>query len=587
MLRTHRCGEVRKSHLDQSVTLCGWVDTRRDHGGLLFIDLRDRWGRIQVVFNPKTHAKVAELAQKLRTEFVISIKGKVSLRPKGTENPKLPTGEVEVVAEELVILNESPTPPFELSDQTDVSEEIRLKYRYLDIRRKPMLEQLTVRHKISNTARAYLNQKDFLEVETPYLTKSTPEGARDFLVPARLLPGAFYALPQSPQLFKQILMVGGVDRYYQLARCFRDEDLRADRQPEHTQIDIEMSFISEEDIYDLIEGMFEKIFQDILNIKVTRPFLKLSFDDALNKYGSDKPDLRYELFIEDASKVFEKTGFNVFKKGLEQGSVIKGVKVSDKSFTRKELDDLTEFAKSAGAKGLAWLKVKNAGTGELESPIAKFLTPDEAQLLVQTFKLKDGDTLFLMCEPWELCCNILGELRKKLAGLLNLIPKGEFKLLWVTDFPALEWNDEEKRWQARHHPFTSPKVADLKLLETEPGKVKARAYDLVLNGTEVGGGSIRIHSEEVQEKMFGILGIKKEDADVKFGFLLKALKFGAPPHGGIAIGLDRLTALLLGLDSIRETIAFPKTQKGTCPMTDAPSQVTDKQLKEVRVKVVP
>lgn len=587
MLRTHRAGEIRKSHVSQSVTLCGWVDTRRDHGGLLFIDLRDRWGKAQVVFNPKTHAKVAELAQKLRTEFVISVTGKVSPRPPGTENPKLPTGEVEVVAEELVILNESLTPPFEILEQTDVSEDIRLKYRYLDIRRKPMLEQLTVRHKISNTARAYLNQNEFLEVETPYLTKSTPEGARDFLVPARLMPGTFYALPQSPQLFKQILMVGGVDRYYQLARCFRDEDLRADRQPEHTQIDIEMSFISEEDIYDLIEGMFEKVFQDILNIKVKRPFLKLSFDDALNKYGSDKPDLRYELFINDASKVFEKTGFNVFKKGLEQGAVIKGVKVSDKNFSRKELDDLTEFAKSAGAKGLAWLKVKNAGSGELESPIAKFLTPDEAKSLVQTFQLKDGDTLFLMCEPWELCCNILGELRKKLANLLNLIPKGEFKLLWVTDFPLLEWNDEEKRWQARHHPFTSPKAADLKLLDSEPGKAKARAYDLVLNGTEVGGGSIRIHSEAAQEKMFSILGIKKEDAEVKFGFLLKALKFGAPPHGGIAIGLDRLTALLLGLDSIRETIAFPKTQKGTCPMTDAPSQVTDKQLKEVRIKVIP
>ncbi len=584
MLRTLKAGEIRKSHVNQSVTLCGWVDTRRDHGGLLFIDLRDRWGRAQIVFNPKTHAQVAELAQKLRTEFVISVTGKVSPRPKGTENPKLPTGEVEVIAEELVILNESLTPPFEILDQTEVSEDIRLKYRYLDIRRKPMLEQLTTRHKISNTARAYLNEKEFLEVETPYLTKSTPEGARDFLVPARLMPGAFYALPQSPQLFKQILMVAGIDRYYQLARCFRDEDLRADRQPEHTQIDIEMSFISEEDIFDLIEGMFVKVFQEILNIKVARPFLKLSFDDAMNKYGSDKPDLRYDLFIEDVSKVFANTGFNVFKKGLEQGAVIKGIKVSDKSFTRKELDDLTEFAKSAGAKGLAWLKVKSAA--ELESPIAKFLTADETKALVQTFKLKEGDTLFLMCEPWEPCCNILGELRKKLAGLLNLIPKGEFKLLWVTDFPLLEWNDEEKRWQAKHHPFTSPKISDLKMLDSDPGKVKARAYDLVLNGTEVGGGSIRIHSEAVQEKMFSILGIKKADAEVKFGFLLKALKFGAPPHGGIAIGLDRLTALLLGLDSIRETIAFPKTQKGTCPMTDAPSAVTDKQLKEVRVKVV-
>lgn len=584
MLRTLRAGEIRKSHVGQSVTLCGWVDTRRDHGGLLFIDLRDRWGRSQVVFNPKTHAKTAELAQKLRAEFVISVTGKVSPRPHGTENPKLPTGEVEVIAEELVILNESMTPPFEILDQTEVSEDIRLKYRYLDIRRKPMLHQLTTRHKISNTARAYLNEKEFMEVETPYLTKSTPEGARDFLVPARLMPGTFYALPQSPQLFKQILMVAGIDRYYQLARCFRDEDLRADRQPEHTQIDIEMSFITEDDIYDLIEGMFVKIFQEILNIKVSRPFMKLSFDDAMNKYGSDKPDLRYDLFIEDASKVFANTGFNVFKKGLEQGSVIKGIKVSNKNFTRKELDDLTEYAKSAGAKGLAWLKVK--GAAELESPIAKFLTPDEIKALVQTFQLKDGDTLFLMCEPWEACCNILGELRKKLAGLLNLIQKGEFKLLWVTDFPLLEWNEEEKRWQAKHHPFTSPKITDLKMLDSDPGKVKARAYDLVLNGTEVGGGSIRIHSEEVQEKMFSILGIKKADAEVKFGFLLKALKFGAPPHGGIAIGLDRLTALLLGLDSIRETIAFPKTQKGTCPMTDAPSAVTDKQLKEVRIKVV-
>ena len=586
MLRTHTCGELRKNLCGQSVTLCGWVDTRRDHGGLIFIDLRDRWGKTQLVFNPKTHAETHRAAEKLRSEYVIQTRGKISPRPAGTVNPKLATGEIEVLVEELAIFNESQTPPFEITEHVDISEDIRLKYRYLDIRRRPMLDRLLTRYHISRVVRDYLGQQGFAEIETPNLTKSTPEGSRDYLVPARLAPGSFYALPQSPQLFKQILMISGIDRYFQLARCFRDEDLRADRQPEHTQIDIEMSFISEEDIVQLIEGMLKRIFEEVLQQSLQIPFLRMSFEDAMNRYGTDKPDLRYQMLIRDASAIFQTTQFKVIGDGLKQGHVVKGIGVAGKSFSRSEFDELTEFAKSFGAKGLIWIKIKNANGREVESPIAKFLSPDEISGLIKTFELKDGDTLFLVSGAWEPACIILGELRKHLAARLQLIPKNEFRFLWVTNFPLLEWSEDEKRWQARHHPFTSPKEADLELLERDPGHVQSRAYDVVLNGTEIGGGSIRIHSEKVQQKMFQILGIAREDAEIKFGFLLKALKFGAPPHGGIAVGLDRLTTMLLGLDSIRDVIAFPKTQKGTCPMTEAPSPVTEKQLKELNLKVL-
>ena len=584
MLRTHTCGELRKSHSNQTVTLCGWVDTRRDHGGLLFIDLRDRFGKTQLVFNPAEKA-VHELAQKLRSEFVILARGVVKARPAGTENPKLPSGEIGVHVSELQILNEAETPAFEISDALNVSEEIRLKYRFLDIRRRPMIDRLRMRHEISNAVRNYLNQNGFLEVETPYLTKSTPEGARDYLVPARLAPGAFYALPQSPQLFKQMLMMSGVDRYFQLARCFRDEDLRADRQPEHTQIDLEMSFVTEEDIFRLIEGMFQAIFQNVLNQPIQTPFSRLSFKDAMNRFGSDKPDPRYTMELVELTPVFSTTQFKIFGQSLKAGGVVKGIKVEGKSFPRKDFDDLTEFVKGFGAKGLVWIRVTKAAQREIDSPIAKFLSPLEIEELIRQFSAKDGDTLFLVTDEWERACIILGELRKHLAEKINLPKKSGFHFLWVVDFPLLEWNEDEKRWQARHHPFTSPREADLAILEKEPGKVKARAYDLVLNGTEVGGGSIRIHSEKVQERMFHVLGITKKDQDLRFGFFLKALRYGTPPHGGIAVGLDRLAAMLLGLDSIRDVIAFPKTQKGTCLVSDAPSPVSEKQLKELHIKI--
>lgn len=583
MLRTHHNGELRKNHSGQSVTLCGWVDTRRDHGGLLFVDLRDRWGKTQLVFNPSAK-NVHEVAQKLRSEFVIQVTGTVVPRPAGTENPKLATGEIEIHVSELKVLSESETPPFEISDNLDVSEDIRLKYRFLDIRRKSMIERLATRYRIAMTVRNYLDRKGFIEFETPYLTKSTPEGARDYLVPVRLSPGTFYALPQSPQLFKQMLMVAGTERYFQLARCFRDEDLRADRQPEHTQIDLEMSFISEEDIYELIEGMFADVFKEVVHQDLKTPFLRMSFEEVMNRYGSDKPDLRFDMQLADLTSVFAKTGFKVFQESLARKAVIKGLKVSGKTFSRKELDDLTDFAKSFGAKGLVWGKVKEGGD-LFESPVAKFLSAEEIRSMTQVFQAKEGDTLFLVTDDWERACTILGELRKKLAVSAGGAKKEGFHFLWVTDFPLLEWNDEEKRWQARHHPFTSPKESELELLNSDPGKVRARAYDLVLNGTEVGGGSIRIHREKVQEAMFKVLGMSKEEAESRFGFFLRALKFGAPPHGGIAIGLDRLSAMLLGLDSIRDVIAFPKTQKGACLVSEAPSPVSEKQLRELHIRL--
>ncbi|MBI4115703.1 MAG: aspartate--tRNA ligase [Candidatus Omnitrophica bacterium] len=585
MFRTHTCGLLNASMIGKEVSLAGWVHARRDHGNLIFIDLRDRWGLTQLVFNPETNPSVHDKAEKLRSEFVISIKGKVRHRPAGTENPKIVTGEVEVVAEELEILNESPTPPFEIAGGSDVSEEIRLKYRFLDLRRQELQESLKFRYDVTRVARDYLHSLDFIEVETPYLTKSTPEGARDFLVPSRLSPGTFYALPQSPQLFKQLLMVAGYDRYFQLARCFRDEDLRADRQPEHTQIDMEMSFAAEEDIMKVVEGMTASIFEKLLKKKIPLPFRRIPYEQAIAHYGSDKPDLRFDMLLEDVTDEHRGIGFKIFAEAVERGARIKALVFptpEGKDFSRKDFDELTRYLGELGALGLVWIKVKRGG--EVESPVAKFYEPERLSNLIKRVDARAGNIIFMIADENIRASTLLGALRVHLAQSFLAIPKDRFELCWVTDFPLFEWSEEEKRYVACHHPFTSPREVDLSMLESAPEKTKARAYDLILNGAEIGGGSIRIHRKDVQEKVFKALQLSSKDAEEKFGFLLKALSFGAPPHGGIALGLDRLVTLLLGKDSIREVIAFPKTQKGTCLMTEAPSHVSPKQLKELHLK---
>ncbi len=585
MMRTHPCGSLGVSQVGKPVSLTGWVHTRRDHGGLIFIDLRDRWGLVQLVFNPQTDPDVHGQAEKLRSEFVIRVEGEVRRRPAGTENPKIPTGQIEVLAKKLEILNESPTPPFEIASETEISEELRLKYRFLDLRRSEMQENLRFRHELVRTVREYLNSLDFMEVETPYLTKSTPEGARDFLVPSRLTPGAFYALPQSPQLFKQLLMVAGFDRYFQLARCFRDEDLRADRQPEHTQIDVEMSFIEETDIQTLIEGMIVTVFEKVLKKTVPRPFRRIPYERAISCYGSDKPDLRYEMLLEDITDEMKGIAFKVFQDVIGGGGRIKALLFHNptaKDFSRKDFDELTQFAQGLGAKGLVWFKVKSGG--DVDSPVAKFFEPERIAHLVKRLGARPGQIILMVADLDHRACVLLGSLRVHLAEQFLAIPKDRFELCWVTDFPLFEWSEEEKRFAALHHPFTSPQEADVTLLESNPERVKARAYDIILNGVEIGGGSIRIHRREIQEKMFRVLKLNAKEAEEKFGFLLKALGFGAPPHGGIALGVDRLVTLLRGKDSIREVIAFPKTQKGTCLMTEAPSSVSPQQLKELRIK---
>lgn len=587
MMRTSTCGALNASHAGKSVSLAGWVHSRRDHGKLIFIDLRDRWGLAQIVFNPETHAKAHALAEKLRSEFVVRIEGKVRKRPAGTENPKLPTGAIEVDAESLEILNESPTPPFEISGGEDVSEEIRLKYRFLDLRRPEMQENLKFRYELIRIVRDHLHAQQFLEVETPYLTKSTPEGARDFLVPSRLTPGTFYALPQSPQLFKQLLMVAGYDRYFQLARCFRDEDLRADRQPEHTQIDIEMSFVEEKDVQEVVEGMLAPVFEKLLGKKITLPLRRIPYETAMGRYGSDKPDLRFEMTIEDLTDDMKGVGFKVFQEAVERGDRIKALVFptpQGKDLSRKDFDDLTQFVIGLGAKGLVWFKVKTGD--EVDSPVAKFFDKDRIQRLIKKLSAKPGDALLIAAAPDLQAAGFLGALRVHLAQQHKLIPENRFELCWVVDFPLFEWSEEEKRHVALHHPFTSPKDTDTGLLESAPEKVKAKAYDLVMNGTEIGGGSIRIHRRDIQEKVFRVLKLTDQESEEKFGFLLKALSFGAPPHGGIALGVDRLVTLLRGKDSIREVIAFPKTQKGTCLMTEAPSVVSANQLKELRIRPV-
>ncbi len=581
--RSRHCGEIGLSDLGQEVALAGWVQRRRDHGGLIFIDLRDRSGISQIVFSPEVSNEAHQFAHDLRSEYVIQVKGMVRKRPDGMTNEKIPTGEIEVYVSQLAILNTSLTPPFMIEDDIDISENLRLKYRYLDLRRKPMQDALILRHQIYRATREYLNGKGFLEIETPILTKSTPEGARDYLVPSRVNPGHFYALPQSPQLFKQILMVAGLERYYQIVRCFRDEDLRADRQPEFTQIDMELSFIDEEDIMSITEGMISRIFQETRGISLKTPFPRLLYSEAMDRFGLDKPDTRFDLELKDISDLAAESGFKVFTDAAASGGTVCGLRLPGcAAYSRKEIDDLTEAVKIFGAKGLAWFKVAEEG---LQSSITKFFEPALLQKISDRLGGKAGDLLVFVADRPNVVFESLGNLRNKMAKQLNLIDESRFNFLWVTDFPLLEWDENEKRFAAMHHPFTSPCEADLPLLQSDPKKARARAYDLVLNGSEIGGGSIRIHRKEIQEQMFSVLGMDREEAGNRFGFLLEALEYGAPPHGGIALGLDRIAMILSGAQSIRDVIAFPKTQKATCLMTGAPSKVDQKQLRELMIRI--
>ena len=582
--RTHYCGELRLSDNGKSVKLCGWVENWRDHGGIVFIDLRDLTGITQIVFNPEVSKEVHEIAHKLRAEYVITIEGEVSPRPEGTVNPKLPTGEIEVIVKKVEILSPAKTPPFIIEDRVEVGENLRLKYRYLDLRRPKMQKNIIIRHKTAQIVRNFLNKNNFLEIETPFLTKSTPEGARDYLVPSRVNPGKFYALPQSPQLFKQILMISGFDRYYQIVRCFRDEDLRADRQPEFTQIDMEMSFVDREDVMEITESLLKTIFTEIKGLEFKEKFPVITYQEAIDKYGLDAPDIRFDLHLIDLTDIFANTSFKVFANAVKNKGIIKAIKVENGAkFSRKDLDDLTEFVKIYGAKGMAWIKILE--NEEWQSPIVKFFSDEEKQKLKERLNLKPGDLVVFGADSAKIVNESLGQLRKELAKRLNLINDNDFKFVWVIDFPLLEWDEDEKRYVALHHPFTSPLDEDIELLETNPEKVRSKAYDIVLNGIELGGGSIRIHRKDIQEKIFKALGLTEEDAKEKFGFLLEAFEYGAPPHGGLAIGFDRLLMFLTDSDNIRDVIPFPKTQKATCLMTGAPSEVDKKQLKELNIKI--
>jgi aspartyl-tRNA synthetase len=581
MKRNFYCADLRESHIGQEISVCGWVHSRRDHGGVIFIDLRDRSGILQIVFQPE-NTSIFAIAERLRSEFVLSVKGKIRQRPEGTINPNMPTGQVELLIAELEILNTSPTLPFEISDYVETSEELRLKYRYLDMRRPNFQKNFIIRHKISQTIREFVNKEGFLEIETPFLGKSTPEGARDFLVPSRIHNGSFYALPQSPQIFKQILMIAGFDKYYQLARCFRDEDLRADRQPEFTQVDMEMSFIEENDIMDVTERMLAKVFKEVLNIEIKTPFSRLHYSEAMLKYGSDKPDTRFEMFIADFSAELKDCKFSVFANVIAKGNPVRGLCIpKGASLSRADIDKLTSFVGEYGAKGLAWMKITANGA---ESNIVKYFSETEIKTIISKLNAKEGDLVVFLADDVKIVAQGLGALRIKMGKQLELIDKNKFNLLWVVDFPMFEWNNDEHKWDALHHPFTSPKDGET-LSKDNAAKAMAKAYDVVLNGVELGGGSIRIHNSEVQKKVFDILNISEEAAKEKFGFLLDALSFGAPPHGGIALGFDRICALLIGEESIREVIAFPKTQKATDPLSNAPATVSERQLKELGLRI--
>jgi len=581
--RTHLCGQLRESHIGQSVTLKGWVQKRRDLGGLIFIDLRDRSGLVQIVFNPELSNEALTLAETVRNEFILQVQGTVVSRGEGTVNTNLETGAIEVSVEKLEIINKAKNPPFAIENKTEVAEDLRLKYRYLDLRRPVMYDTFKLRSKITKSVRDFLDGEDFLEVETPILTKSTPEGARDYLVPSRVHPGEFYALPQSPQIFKQLLMVSGFERYFQIARCFRDEDLRADRQPEFTQIDIETSFLSQEEIMEMTERMMVKVMSETKGVELVTPLPRMSYEEAMNRFGSDKPDTRFGLELIDVSSFAKESGFKVFTSAVENGGQVKclNVKGQAANYSRKDIDGLQEYASRYGAKGLAWLKLEEDG---FKGPIAKFFSEEEFATLKLAVEGEVGDLILFVASDASVVANSLGALRLKLGKDLELIDQSKFNFLWVTDWPLLEYDAELDRYFAAHHPFTSPVREDLAKLDSDPASVKAQAYDLVLNGYELGGGSVRIYERDIQEKMFKCLGFSEEEAQAQFGFLMEAFEYGTPPHGGIALGLDRIVMLLAGRTNLRDTIAFPKTASASCLLTNAPSPVSVSQLEDLSLK---
>jgi aspartyl-tRNA synthetase len=582
--RTHYCGALRATDAGKTVILMGWVQRRRDHGGVIFVDLRDREGLVQVVFNPELNPAVHQEAHRIRSEYVLAVQGNVRKRPEGMENPDLKTGEVEVMIDDLEILNESKTPPFVLDAGEEISENVRLKYRYLDLRRPEIQKKIILRSKAATATREYFHGRGFLEIETPFLTKSTPEGARDYLVPSRVYQGMFYALPQSPQLFKQLLMISGFDRYYQIVKCFRDEDLRADRQPEFTQVDLEMSFVDENDIITIMEGYMAHLFNTCLGVTLKTPFPRIAYKDAIERYGKDSPDTRFGMELKDLTDIVKESDFTLFQEIAAGGGVIKALRIEDgKKLSRKDLDGLKDYVAVYGAKGLAWARVNSDGW---TSPIFKYLKPLEVQQINARMEVQDGDLMVFVADKPGIVRDSLGNLRIHLAKQLKLIDSTTLAFTWVTEFPLMEYSDTDKRFVSTHHPFTSPVIGDLSFLETDPGRVRARAYDLVLNGSEIGGGSIRIHSQTVQAAIFKALGLGLDEARTKFGFLLDALEYGTPPHGGIAFGFDRLIMLMTGAESIRDVIAFPKTQKAACMLTDAPSKVGIEQLLELSLKIV-
>ncbi len=587
MYRTHTCGELRADDVGLIVTLCGWVDTYRDHQGVLFVDLRDRYGKTQVVVSPESGAENLELAKTIRCEWVLMVTGRVARRPEGAANTKLATGDIELRVEQLAILNRAATPPFLPTAQDLPGEDLRLKYRFLDLRRPEMQRMLLLRHRIVKAMRDYFDEQGFVDIETPVLGRSTPEGARDYLVPSRIQHGTFYALPQSPQLYKQILMVAGYDRYVQVARCFRDEDLRADRQPEFTQLDVEMSFVEADDVIGIIDGLVAKLAKDILKLDVKLPLPRMTYDEAMERFGHDAPDLRFGLEIVDLTDLAHEAEFRVFRGAADSGQRVRGInaKAAAAKYSRKDIDELTAaICQVSGAKGLAWFKVEEGGA--LNSPIAKNFTPELLAKIAQKMQAQPGDFLLFVADTFEVSCKALHNLRKRLGEELKLYDPQAMHFSWVVEFPMFAWVEEEKSWAAMHHPFTAPRPQDVALLKTDRGKCRAQAYDLVINGSEAGGGTIRIHDQELQQQVFELLGIDRQQARERFGFLLDALQFGAPPHGGIALGIDRFVMLFGGLDSIRDCIAFPKTQKATDLMTDAPNVVDARQLKELGIKIV-